>query len=388
MSFSVQITLTTAGIETGAFDLYSNIDGYATAFETNISRATLLAGYTSNLVPDGTTIIKCKSNTSKCTNAVLLNISGLPVGPTPTPTNTSTPTATPTATPNVTLYQIYLGYSTVNGYTACSDYNPSTDYFWSDCATLDNGCHLHITSDPTSAAPPEGYYSDGTNWYYFVGGTLYSKTSCIAPTPTMTPTQSLPPVGVGIYTGATFASPSAACADTNYPNGTLYIAHGDTISDGDILYTDLALTIPFNGASNNYRIYQSGFYGCTIGTYGTVSNLSNCSATPTPTATATPTATPITPYYQVDILKGVAGDCSVTNSACYYFNSGVTPDNTIYTATGALSNGITAYSDALGTTPFNGGPGAGYYYSDGSSYARINSSGLITVVGPCGPGCP
>lgn len=51
---TVLITLTLAGSDTGPFDLYSNADGYTTAFETGISRAALIAGYTSNLAPIGT----------------------------------------------------------------------------------------------------------------------------------------------------------------------------------------------------------------------------------------------------------------------------------------------------------------------------------------------
>ena len=50
---NVLITLTTAGADTGPFNLYSNVDSYTTAFETGISRAALIAGYTSSLAPDG-----------------------------------------------------------------------------------------------------------------------------------------------------------------------------------------------------------------------------------------------------------------------------------------------------------------------------------------------
>jgi hypothetical protein len=39
------ITLVVAGSDTGPFNLYSNADGYLSAFASNVTRAQLLAGY-------------------------------------------------------------------------------------------------------------------------------------------------------------------------------------------------------------------------------------------------------------------------------------------------------------------------------------------------------
>ena len=66
---TVFITLTVAGADSGPFNLYSNIDGYTTAFESGVSKASLLAGYSSSLVPDYTTTIKVLS-TGLCTNYI------------------------------------------------------------------------------------------------------------------------------------------------------------------------------------------------------------------------------------------------------------------------------------------------------------------------------
>lgn len=49
----VTITLTYAGPDTGPFNLYSDVDGFISAFETGVSKAALLAGYTTSLVPNG-----------------------------------------------------------------------------------------------------------------------------------------------------------------------------------------------------------------------------------------------------------------------------------------------------------------------------------------------
>lgn len=66
---TVLITLTTAGADSGPFDLYSDLDGYVSAFESGVDKALLESGYASALVPDYTTTIRVKSN-GVCTNYV------------------------------------------------------------------------------------------------------------------------------------------------------------------------------------------------------------------------------------------------------------------------------------------------------------------------------
>lgn len=77
---TVFITLTTAGTDSGPFDLYSDIDGYISAFETNVPKASLLSGYASALVPDYTKIIRIKSN------GICINQIDVPVDTTTTTT--------------------------------------------------------------------------------------------------------------------------------------------------------------------------------------------------------------------------------------------------------------------------------------------------------------
>lgn len=82
---TVLITLTTAGTDSGPFDLYSNLDGYTSAFETGVSKASLLAGYSSALVPDYTTTVRIKSN------GLCLNYVDIVLGATTSTTTTSLP---------------------------------------------------------------------------------------------------------------------------------------------------------------------------------------------------------------------------------------------------------------------------------------------------------
>jgi len=93
----VTITLTTAGSDTGPFNLYSDLDGYISAFETGVSKVALLAGYTSILVPDGTTIVRVASSNPLCSNYVDIIVVQCGITTTTT-TTTITPTTTTTTT--------------------------------------------------------------------------------------------------------------------------------------------------------------------------------------------------------------------------------------------------------------------------------------------------
>tara|TARA_A100001201_G_scaffold118975_1_gene102545 strand:- start:467 stop:742 length:276 start_codon:yes stop_codon:yes gene_type:complete len=87
------IKLTTAGNNTGPFDLFSDVDGFTAAFETGVSKAQLLAGYTTALVPDYTTVVRVTS-VNLCANSVDIILEA-----TTTTTSTSSTTTTTTTTP-------------------------------------------------------------------------------------------------------------------------------------------------------------------------------------------------------------------------------------------------------------------------------------------------
>lgn len=94
---TVLITLTIAGTDSGPFDLYSNLDGYTSAFETGVSKSSLLSGYSSSLVPDYTSTIRIKSN-GICTNYIDVLVNS----PTTT-TTTSLSSTTTTSTTTISL---------------------------------------------------------------------------------------------------------------------------------------------------------------------------------------------------------------------------------------------------------------------------------------------
>lgn len=101
MPKSALITLTSAGASTGPFDLYSNVDNYATPFETGISKAALLAGYTSNLIPSAAVTVRVKSN-GVCVNSVDFTYGTTTTTTTLAPGTTTTTTLSPSTTTSTT----------------------------------------------------------------------------------------------------------------------------------------------------------------------------------------------------------------------------------------------------------------------------------------------
>lgn len=119
-------TLTDAGINSGPFDLYSNVDGYTSAFASGVSRASLLAGYSSSAAPDGTVTVRIKSN-GACTNYIDVPVvtsttttsstTALPIPTTTTSSTTLAPQSKVTVenfTPNATVDQILVGTDVYN----------------------------------------------------------------------------------------------------------------------------------------------------------------------------------------------------------------------------------------------------------------------------------
>lgn len=121
---TVLITLTTAGTNTGPFDLYSDVDGYLVPFETLVPKASLVSGYVSTLVPNGTTIVRVKSN-SVCTNFIDITISLVTTTTTTSSSTSTTTTSSSTTIFSGTEYRLF-GYA-VDTADACGQTGSYTD---------------------------------------------------------------------------------------------------------------------------------------------------------------------------------------------------------------------------------------------------------------------
>ena len=71
------IQILNIGINADNFLLYSDVDNYLSAFETNVSRQSLLDGFPSDQIPAGTTIIRCVSTTQECPVEIDIDVSNL-----------------------------------------------------------------------------------------------------------------------------------------------------------------------------------------------------------------------------------------------------------------------------------------------------------------------
>jgi len=132
------ITLTVADIDTGPFNLYSNVDLYTDPFAELIEKSVLLAGYTSTVVPDGTTSIEVRSVNELCNNFIILTVDA----------TTSTTTSTTSTTTSTT---------TLN--TSCSTCSIPNLNYGGDIWT---GCNLAISTYRDGTPIPE--VTDQNEW--------------------------------------------------------------------------------------------------------------------------------------------------------------------------------------------------------------------------------
>ena len=98
---TVLITLTTIGTDCSLFDIYSNVDGFLSAFETDVPKASLSAGFSSANTPDGTTVIRVKAK-GVCTNYIDITLPTITT--TTTTSSTSTTTTTTTTLPATSFF--------------------------------------------------------------------------------------------------------------------------------------------------------------------------------------------------------------------------------------------------------------------------------------------
>ena len=117
---TILITLTTIGTDCSLFDIYSNVDGFVSAFETDVPKASLSVGFSSANVPDGTTIIRVKAK-GVCTNYKDINLSNITTTTTTSSSSTTTTTSTSTTVPPITCHQWQISTVTDGGanFTNC-----------------------------------------------------------------------------------------------------------------------------------------------------------------------------------------------------------------------------------------------------------------------------
>jgi hypothetical protein len=162
-TMTVLIQLTTAGSDTGPFNLYSDLDSFGIPFEVGVNKATLQAGYLSSLVPDFTTTIRVCSTSLYCSNCIDITVEPLPT------TTTSTTTVAPYYTFSVVLDPCSSATPTFTVYSSSSSLGIGVSV-WQDTALTipytcsaggpGNFCFIGLASNPL-----DGYWTipDGSN---------------------------------------------------------------------------------------------------------------------------------------------------------------------------------------------------------------------------------
>jgi hypothetical protein len=161
---TVLITLTTAGTDTGPFNLYSDINGYSVAFETGVSKSALIAGYSSSLVPNGTTIIRVMS-AGLCTNYIDLSIitTTTTTSSTSSTTSTTSTTSSTSTTSTTTTLASVLYYSTASTIDACGGNAILTTVVFTGTPGLCNATAIQGDQFVSEIAGATVWVSDGVN---------------------------------------------------------------------------------------------------------------------------------------------------------------------------------------------------------------------------------
>jgi hypothetical protein len=279
---TVLIYLTTAGAGTGPFNLYSNVDGYVTPFETGVAKASLTTppGYTTALVPNGTTTIRVQS-TGACTNYIDIVIGATTTTTTTSGALTTTTTASPTTTTTTTLTPAECGNFSLEGgisgrtfnYTNC-DGIPQTTVVnagdaTSDCIQLPYVAAGATYIDPCGSSTLSFQYIGGDNasqlgTFLFnlsnplpanitiTGASIATYNDGISCTNVVnTPIQSGSAVITAGNSNASAGSSSPICAD-RYSRTDAIVVNGFNLTNGD--------TIIIGGVTVNISIPTS----CTL----------------------------------------------------------------------------------------------------------------------------
>jgi hypothetical protein len=148
---TVFITLTTAGPDSGPFNLYSDIDGFVTPFEVGVPKVNLEAGYSSGLVPDFTSVVRVLSTAQYCVNYVDITL-GFPPTTTTSTSSTTTTSSSTTTTTTTTAITIPIGNSIgFPGPDTCTSLTITSGFTDGGGTLTQRGICYNTTGNPTIA---------------------------------------------------------------------------------------------------------------------------------------------------------------------------------------------------------------------------------------------
>lgn len=157
---TVYIIFNVAGSDTGPFNLYSDVDGYSSPFESSVTKADLLAGYISTSVPLGTTVIRAVSF-GTCTNYL-----DMPIQSTTTSTSSSSSTTTTSTTTICHVLLVDVTNEDLDDATGNSAFPDNTLFVaYNDC---DGGLRIDTYTEADVSAPTSACWNGTeTEVYYY-----------------------------------------------------------------------------------------------------------------------------------------------------------------------------------------------------------------------------
>lgn len=349
----IHLTISSAGNESGPYDLYSNIDGFTTPFETGITKASLMYGYTSVLVPDYTSIVRVKS-VGICDNYLDVVLESTTTTSTTT-TSTSTTTTTTTSAPIIACAETTSsGGPGITEYTVALD-NPSGGYIVFEFNSfgvpdkleiIHNGLKRSTTGmSVANSGPFDDLYGDPT----------------------------VPTIPQTMVTNQFIGSDKGSIPTRQTTFAT---------------ETGSSLTIEAGYHQLVWFVYSAADYTasstCLIritGPAGTAWELKRlCEPTTTTTTTTIAPSTTTTTTTTVIITTLIINDTGSSSSTLACSNN-VYPIN-IYTGDETVTTGTITYSDYGLTTPFNGN--GLWFHESISNYAyQIDTDGSILSAVSC-----
>jgi hypothetical protein len=412
MAKSAIITLTTAGTSTGPFNLLSDVDTYATPFETNVAKSSLIAGYTTNLIPDAATIVRVQS-TNLCTNFIDLTYPGVPTtttttttttaAPTTTSTTTTTTTAAPTTTTTTTTTTTAAPTTTTSTTTTTTTNIPYTQSFYTGsslsaaCAetnpvdlyyngALGVGTILYQGPGYSNPVVPTKYCKVDNNNVYVVGvespedGYVTEIVAC--PTTTTTTTTTAPPFDYYSADEIDCNSCSSITADvlvkfTGGSSVTLNKYYRTAVGSGVYLLNEAASS--GTAVELNSLMYNDCASACPATTTTTTTSTTTTTTTAVPTTTTTTTIAPGVAFGKSTTTYGSEG------LACNGTVTGVVYQDPAYGTTPTVGQQL--YTDSDRTTTWTPPSSSGYYlfqYGGSTKWAvSVSSGGVITGVTSC-----
>jgi hypothetical protein len=261
-----------------------------------------------NVPPTPTTTSTTTTTTAAPTTTTSTTSTTTTAAPTTTTSTTSTTTtAAPTTTTSTTTttttgapVQFFLGYSLVDGDSACST-GAGIYYAASGTVTLQNGTIIYAdTFVPLTTPAPVGYYSNGINWWYVSGvvaGELTSETLCFSGTTTTSTTTTT----TAAPTTSTTTTTTTAAPTTTSTTSTTTTDAPTTTSTTSTTTTDAPTTTSTTSTTTTDAPTTSTTSTTTTAASTTTSTTTTTTtAATTSTTTTTTTATPTCNNYNIE----------------------------------------------------------------------------------------